>query len=70
MFLCGFNGEEKEKLTKILTNACATRFDEYDSRVEYVIVGQPNGADVQLISGLNIRYVLHTDFRKLLITSV
>lgn len=55
VFLCGFNGEEKEKLSKILGNACATLFDEYDSRVVYAVCGAPSGTELQLISGLNSR---------------
>lgn len=53
--MCGFTADESDKLAKILSNASATRFDEYDSRVEYVIVGNPSTAEFQLMRGLNSR---------------
>lgn len=51
IFLVGFTGEEKEKIGKILGSSNATRFQEYDARVEYIIVGNPTGSELQMLSG-------------------
>ncbi|XP_017035833.3 DNA topoisomerase 2-binding protein 1-A [Drosophila kikkawai] len=43
VYLCGFRGEEREKLNRVLNTGGATRYDEANEGVSHIIVGQLDG---------------------------